>query len=40
MKEDHTRIKKGKGNPNPVRPDPTMIGEKNSMKAVGDMLDG
>lgn len=30
----------GKGNPNPVRPDPDVQGEKRSSSALGDMLDG
>ena len=31
---------RGKGNPNPVRPDPIATGEKNSLNATGEMLDG
>ena len=30
----------GKGNPNPVRPDPDVQADKRSNSALGDMLDG
>jgi len=36
--QDKTSL--GKGNPNPVRPDPDVQAEKRSNSALGDMLDG